>query len=331
MSDSRKRGTQSGKRFRPTHTTLRTTPRLARVRRRLLGPALAGWLLWKLVGPEVPPRFEGTQQRPADIPGHTVTVGRQEFFVRELGDPDAPPLVLLHGWLYDSFATWHRVAPDLATTHRVVMPDLRNHGKSDRIRTRFDIHDAADEVAQVLDTLDIAGAPVVGYSMGGMIAQELTLRHPGIMSRLVLAATAAAPVQRPRWLTVPAMVGARALSRVDRTLIARATHRYLMMTEAFPAENGEWLWQMLLDRDVDLYYETGFAILRFDATERVRRIDIPVCSIIPTRDQLIPPEYQRRTAQIIGADIVEIDGARHEAVLTHSAEIAKVIAEFVAG
>lgn len=301
------------------------------MRRRLLGSALAGWLLWKLVGSDVSPRFEGTQRRPADIPGRTVTVGRQEFFVRELGDPDAPPLVLLHGWLYDSFATWHRVAPDLASTHRVVMPDLRNHGKSDRIRTRFEIHDAADEVARILEALGIADAPVVGYSMGGMIAQELTLRHPGITSRLVLAATAAAPVQRPRWLTVSAMVGARALSRVDRTLIPRASHRYLMMTETFPAENAEWLWQMLLDRDVDLHYEGGFAIVRFDATERIRRIDVPVRSIIPTRDQLIPPEYQRETARIIGADIVEIDGARHEAVLTHSAEIAKAITEFVSG
>ncbi len=299
------------------------------MRRGLLGSAFAGWLLWKLVGPEVTPRFEGTQRRPADIPGRTVTVGRQEFFVRELGDPDAPPLILLHGWLYDSFATWHRVAPDLATTHRVVMPDLRNHGKSDRIRSRFEIYDAADEVARVLDALGVAGAPVVGYSMGGMIAQELALRHPGVANSLVLAATAAAPVQRPRWLTVSGMIGGRALSRIDRTLLPRIAYRYLMMTDVFPPEEGEWLWQTLLDRDTDLYYESGFAILRFDVRDRVRRLDIPVGSIIPTRDQLIPPEQQRETARIIGAEVVEIDGARHEAVLTHSAEVAKAIAEFV--
>jgi pimeloyl-ACP methyl ester carboxylesterase len=102
-----------------------------------------------------------------------------------------------------------------------------------------------------------------------------------------------------------------------------------MMTDVFPPEEGEWLWQTLLDRDTDLYYESGFAILRFDVRDRVRHLDIPVGSIIPTRDQFIPPQQQRETARIIGAEVVEIDGARHEAVLTHSAEVAKAIAEFV--
>ncbi len=299
------------------------------MKRGLFGLAIGGGLLWRLVGPEVSPRFEGIQRRPAEIPGRIVVAGRQEFFVRELGDPDTPPLVLLHGWLYDSFATWHRVAPYLAGTHRLVIPDLRNHGKSDRIRARFEIGDIADEVAQVLGTLDVTDVPVVGYSMGGMVAQELALRHPGIASRVVLAATAAAPIERPRWLTVPAMVGGRALSRVDPTLLPRLAYRYLMMTEVFALEHGRWLWQTLLNRDIDLYYEGGFAILRFNATDRLHRLEIPVLSIIPTRDQLIPAHLQQATADIAKAEVVEIEGARHEAVLTHSGEIAKAIAEFV--
>lgn len=299
------------------------------MRHTALKTALAGWLLWRLVGSELPPRFNGMQERPLDIPGRTVTVGRHEFFVRELGEPDAPPLLLLHGWLYDGLATWHRVAPDLATTHRILIPDLRNHGKSDRIRSRFEISDAADEIARLMYALSAADLPIVGYSMGGMVAQELAIRHPGIASRMVLAATAAAPVELPRWITVPAMVGGRALSRIDRTLLPRIAHRYLTMTGTIPPEHGEWLWQILLDRDNDLYYEGGFAILRFDATDRLNRLPIPVRSIIPTLDQLIPPARQRQTASLLGADVVEVDGARHEAVLTHSGEVAKAIAEFV--
>lgn len=298
------------------------------MRKGVLGTALAGWALWRLLAPEAPPRFTGVQRRPTDIPGRSVTVGRHEFFVRELGDPTDPPLVLVHGWLYDGFATWHRVAPELATTHRVVIPDLRNHGKTDRIRSRFEIADAADELAMLLDRLDLMGVPLVGYSMGGMVAQELVLRHPGVVSRLVLAATAAAPVQYPRWLTVPGLVVGRALGRLDRTLLPRIAHRYLRITGVVPPEESAWLWQNLLDRDTDLYYESGFAILRFDVRDRVRRIDVPVRSIIPARDQLIPPAHQRETAEIIGCDIVTIEGGRHEAVLTHSAEIAKAIADF---
>lgn len=298
------------------------------MRRRLFWTAVGGWAVWRLFAPEVRPRFKGVQRRPADIPGRTITVGRQEFFVRELGDPEAPPVVLVHGWLYDGFATWHRVAPELAMNHRVLIPDLRNHGKSDRVRTRFDIEDAADELATVLHALGVEGAPVVGYSMGGMVAQELVLRHPGIASRLVLAATAAAPVQLPRWLTVPGMVAGRAISRIDRTLMPRLSYHYLMHEGVFGPEDGQWLWQNLLDRDTDMYYEGGFAILRFDVRDRINRLDLPTLSIIPTHDQLIPARHQYETAELVGSEVVEID-ARHEAVLTHSGEVAKAIADFV--
>lgn len=297
-------------------------------RRRLLWTAVAGWAIWRLFTPEITPRFRGPQRRPADLPGRTVSVGGQEWFVREAGDPEAPPLVLVHGWLYDGFATWHRVVPDLAVDHRVIIPDLRNHGKSDRVRARYDIEESADELAGLLRALGVEGAAVVGYSMGGMVAQELALRHPGMVSRLVLAATASHPVKMPRWLTVPSMVVGRAISRLDRTLLPRISYHYMLHEGVFPPEEGRWLWQNLLDRDVDMYYEGGFAILRFDVRDRVNRLDVPTLSIIPTRDQLIPASAQRETAGLIGSEVVEIDG-RHEAVLTHPAEVVKAIAGFV--
>jgi 3-oxoadipate enol-lactonase len=288
------------------------------------------WLAWRMFGREVGPRITGPQVRPEGPPGRTVLAGRHEFFVRQAGPEDGPPLVLLHGWLYDGHATWHRVLPRLTATHRVYVIDLRNHGKSDRIRDRFDISDAADDVARVLDVLGLGAVPVAGYSMGGMVAQELALRHPGRVTRLVLAATAAYPVPRPRRLTVPLFVLGRALGRIDRTLLPRIAHRYLLMTKVIPREHSAWLWQVLLDRDTDLYYEGGFAILRFDARERVGSIAVPTLCIVPTEDQLVPARQQYDTAaRIAGSSIVEIVGARHEAVLSHADDIAKAILGFV--
>jgi 3-oxoadipate enol-lactonase len=259
-----------------------------------------------------------------------VLAGRHEFFVREAGPQDGPPLVLLHGWLYDGHATWHRVLPRLTATHRVYLIALRNHGKSDRIRTRFEIADAADDVARVLDVLGLGAVPVVGYSMGGMTAQELALRHPGRITRLVLAATAAYPVPQPRGLMVPLFIAGRALGRIDHTLLPRIAHRYLMFTGVIPPEHGAWLWQVLLDRDTDLYYEAGFAILRFDARDRIGSITVPTLCIVPTDDQLVPPRQQYETAsRIEGSAVVELVGARHEAVLTHADDIAKAIMGFV--
>lgn len=301
------------------------------MRRRLVFGFVFGWALWRLLGSERGPRLTGPQVRPDAPPGRSIVAGPHEFFVREAGPLDGPPLVLLHGWLYDGLATWHRVLPMLAVRHRVYVIDLRNHGRSDRIRARFDIADAADDVARVLDVLGLGAVPVAGFSMGGMVAQELVLRHPGRVSRLILGATAAHPVPYPRWITVPVFVMGRAISRLDRTLLPRLVHRYLMATGVFGPEHSAWLWQVLLDRDTDLYYESGFAILRFDNRSRAARITVPTLMIIPTRDQLVPPRQQHATARLVaGAEVVAIPGGRHESVLTHAAEVADAIGEFLA-
>jgi 3-oxoadipate enol-lactonase len=297
-------------------------------RRSRIGSALALWAAWRLFGPEPSPRFFGLQSRPEGPPGRTVTVGRHEFLVRESGPEDAPQVLLLHGWLYDGHTTWHRVIPHLAERFRVVSVDLRSHGKSDRIRSRFDISDLAEDVARLLDTLGMGPLPVVGYSLGGMVAQEMALASPGRVTGLVLGATAARPVGFPRWLSVPAFVAARAVSRVDRFLLPRIAYTYLMRTGTIPREHGAWLWGKLLDRDTNLYYEAGFAILRFDARDRVASIGVPTTVVITTEDQLVPSRLQRETASLIpDATVVELVGARHEAVLTHADEVAKAILE----
>lgn len=298
--------------------------------RTMFAAALGGVALWRFFGPEVPPRFRGPQERPTRLTGRTVLSGRHEFFVREAGPEDGPPLVLLHGWVYDGLVTWHRVVPLLARTHRVYVIDLRGHGKSARIRGRVNVEDMADEVSGVMDALGLGTVPVVGYSMGGMVAQALAYRYPGRIDRLVLAATAARPIAVPWWVAFPAFFMGRGLARVDRLIAPRIAHRYLLATGVVPPCHAAWLWESLLDRDTDLYYQAGFAILRFDAGDWVGKLTMPTLSIIPSLDQLIPASRQRQTAAALSDNrVLEIEGARHEAVLTHPGEIAGAIGEFI--
>ncbi len=292
---------------------------------------LGGWGLWRLLGPRVPPRFEGLQSRPPGPSGHTVVTGKHEFFVREAGPLSGTPVLLLHGWAYPSFAMWHRVLPRLAQDHRVLTIDLRGHGKSDRIRGRFEIADLADDVAAVLDAVGLGRVVVVGYSMGGMTAQELARRHPARVERLVLAATAAKPVWPPRQLATAVLVIGRALARLDPVSVPRVVHRYLLSVGAVEARHAAWLWEELLDRDTDVYYESAFAINRFDARPWVGSLEVPTLCIIPTEDQLIPASLQRSTAALLSdAEVVELASARHEAVLTHADELAAAILSFLA-
>ena len=296
----------------------------------LLRWALGAWVAWRLFGPEIPPRFQGPQTRPSRTPSRGVVVGRHEFLVRETGPADAPPVVLLHGWVYGATATWHRVIPLLAERHRVIAVDLRNHGRSTRIRGRFDIEDLADDVAAVLDGLGVGTATIVGYSMGGMTAQAFARRHPARVDRLVLAATAANPIDRPSSLVAAAFFVGRGLARLDQISWPRAAWHYFMRRGIFPPEHGAWLWEELLDRDVTLYYEAAFAINRFDARPWVGRLAVPALVVIPTDDQLVPAVQQYETAALLpDARVVEIPGARHEAVLTHPERLADAIDGFV--
>jgi 3-oxoadipate enol-lactonase len=299
---------------------------------RLARWTLFGWLLWRLFGPEVEPRYDAVQRRPLKVPGRTVFAGDLEVFVREAGPPDGPSLVLIHGWNLDGEMTFHRIVPALAERFRVIMPDLRDHGKTDWPRGRFEIEDLADDVAATLDALGVEGATVFGYSMGGMVAQCLADRHPRHVARLVLAATAARPIPQRRALTRVAFWLGRAIARVSRQEAATITSDVLIRSGAIEPAHLRWMYAALMRRDATLYYEVGGAIWRFDATGWVGSLAMPAMVVIPTRDQVVPPEAQRELAALLpDPKVVEISGGRHEAVLNRCDEFVRLLTEFAAG
>ena len=103
-----------------------------------------------------------------------------------LGPEDAPPVVLLHGFL-GSGADWAPVAPPLADAFRLVAPDLPGHGLAVGLPDgAYTMDGAADALVAALDRAGVDRALVVGYSMGGRLALHLALRHPEHVARLVL-------------------------------------------------------------------------------------------------------------------------------------------------
>jgi 3-oxoadipate enol-lactonase len=93
-----------------------------------------------------------------------------------------PPVVLLHSGVTDR-RMWDALVPALSHSFRVVRPDLRGFGDSPLPPGRYA---DADDVAALLDFLGVADAAVVGSSMGGRVALELAIRHPGRVTSLVL-------------------------------------------------------------------------------------------------------------------------------------------------
>ncbi|HEX3492842.1 MAG TPA: alpha/beta hydrolase [Streptosporangiaceae bacterium] len=100
-----------------------------------------------------------------------------------------PPLVLImgYGWTMDDWDP--RLVHALARHHRVVMFDNSGIGRTSELSEPFSIDDMADQTSALIDTLRLGRADVLGWSMGGMIAQALAVLHPAQVRRLVLCAT----------------------------------------------------------------------------------------------------------------------------------------------
>ncbi len=300
---------------------------------RLLRWTGLGWLLWRVFGPEPAPRFAPGQSRPLRIPGRTLFAGDRELFVREVGPENAPPLVLIHGWSFDGEMTFFRIIPELAKDFRVIVPDHRNHGRSEWVRGTFEVEDLADDIAHLMRAVGAEGATVFGYSLGGMVAQELVRRHPNLVGRVVLGATAAHPIDGPlvRGASKLAFYLGRGVARISTVELAYLSLKVVERTAGLEPEYHRWMWTSLLRRDASLFYEAGHAAWRFDSRSWVAGIGIPTTVVVNGRDTVVIAARQRELAALLpDARIVELPDAGHESVLAQPERYVEAIRELAA-
>lgn len=289
--------------------------------------------------PEPPER--ATPEPPALPPGRVLAVpGRGELFVRDTGPPaasmpgerdgaDVPTVLLLHGWMFPADANWFTCYEPLGASARVIALDHRGHGRGLRPAEPFRLTDAADDAAALLHHLDAAPAVVVGYSMGGAIAQLLWQRHPETVRGLVLCATSstfsATPRQRRIWRTMGALqlllrllprhVWERAVTAQARGSTVRITR---LIHEDTPAEVVEllpWIVGELARGSAEDVAEAGRELGRFDARAWLGSVDVPTAVLVTTRDQLVSPDNQRDLAARIPGAVTDELALDHDGVV----------------
>ena len=163
---------------------------------------------------------------------------------REWGRPDGAVVLLLHG-LYDSSATWRHVAPVLGERFRVIAPDARGHGESDRTRD-YSFDAMRDDVVGLLEALGILAAIVVGHSMGAVTAYLLAATDPLRIRLLALEelppmVPANPPRELPRartTLTTPSTRGAIASASLTDAPIDRSDREASTLGERFAGVDG---------------------------------------------------------------------------------------------
>lgn len=237
--------------------------------------------------------------------------------MRELeGPPEAPTVVLLHGWLATADLNWFTCYAELGRHFRVVALDQRGHGQGIRSRHPFRLADCAGDVAAVIESLGAGPAILVGYSMGGPIAQLTWRDHPATVRGLVLCATSSNFPNSTPSRTVVSAIGygiAAAPPVLRRRLIARALSR-----GATRRDYRAWLLQQVGDHRVRDLLEAGHELGRFDSRSWIGSVDVPTAVLAHTEDTVVPTRRQRRLAAAIpGATVHEVAGD-HLAVATNA-------------
>src|SRR3712207_2179514 len=116
----------------------------------------------------------------------SATTPTTDLYVHEQG---AGPDVLLLGGLGDPYESWLAQLDAFEDRFHLIAPDNRGVGRSPEIPDGYTVHDMADDAAAVLGARAAGPAHVVGFSGGGMIAQELAIRYPELVRSLVLNGT----------------------------------------------------------------------------------------------------------------------------------------------
>jgi 3-oxoadipate enol-lactonase len=236
-------------------------------------------------------------------PARTLIVpGRGELFLRDTGG-GGPVVMLLHGWMADADLNWCGAYGDLAAAgYRVLAIDHRGHGRGLRQMNDFRLADCAADAAAALRQLEIAPALVVGYSMGGAIAQLMARDHPETVAGLVLSGTA------QHWQDTRTRRAFKALGVLGLavSVAPRATWS-AGFRQAGLRNSPETAWALaeMMRHSARDIVEAGRELGRFDSRPWLRPLPIPAAVVLTTRDELVPPGKQRQLAHALQAPLFE--------------------------
>jgi 3-oxoadipate enol-lactonase len=211
---------------------------------------------------------------------------------------------------------WWRTVPVLAEAGlRVLTFDNRGVGRSGRPAGPYSVEMMADDAVAVLDAAGIDRSHVYGISLGGMIAQEIALRHPARVQRLVLGATTPGGARStPAPAETLAFFQRRGDMPAEEAAWASVPYNYAPGTRA---EHGDRIAQDVAQRlrypiEPEPYKAQLAAAFGHDAHERLRGLAMATLVVHGIEDVMVPPDNGRLLAQLIpDARLAEFPGAAH--------------------
>lgn len=200
------------------------------------------------------------------------------------------PVLLISGLGFGRWS-WFKQVPELSKRFRTISFDLRNVGHLDDEQGAYSVGNLAAHAAALLDHLEVERAHVVGTSLGGFVAQELALRRPDLVDRMVLISTSygGSESEPMSMSTLGRMLGWGATDRQD------AVHRGLevAVSEDYPASHPEDFermvgWRITDSPPLSEYNKQLVAGARFNVSRSVDEMEIPTLVLHGSEDRVVP-------------------------------------------
>ena len=247
------------------------------------------------------------------------------FHVQELGpgaeSGESTPAFMAHGLLVDNLASWYfGAAPRVARDRRVVLYDLRGHGRSEAVPTGYDVATGATDLAALVDATSEGPVHLIGHSYGALVALRCALDHPHLVRSLGLVEAPLPPsrleemrsiaTSDPKKLLAALPEGLRGalLSGRRRAARARKSLEFLLRESSLVAD-------LAAEEDV--------------ADDQLARLDVPVQLIYGERSSC-RPVGDRLLAAFPHARLEVLDGGHYLSV-ERSAEVGEILAGFLHG
>jgi 3-oxoadipate enol-lactonase len=237
------------------------------------------------------------------------------------------PLLFIHG-LGSSARDWERQVPAFSPSHRVLAVDLRGHGMSDKPAGRYTIELFSKDVAGLIEQLGLAPVPVVGISLGGMVAFQLAADRPDLINKLVVVNALPDNVllqqARREILMRKVIVRLLGLKRMGTVLGSRL----------FPDPDMEQERSVMAERwaenDKSAYRRSFQAIVDWPGvTERLDGLNLPALMISSDQDYVPLAQKQPYLDAMPWMTHAVIENAHHAVPMERPDQFNRVLAEFL--
>ncbi len=238
------------------------------------------------------------------------------------------PLVCIHG-VGSYLEAWDGVASRLGDAFRVLTFDLRGHGRSSRVKGRYEIDEFVGDVLALAAHVGFERFDLAGFSLGGLIAQRLALTHPDVLKKLVLLSTVAGrtPEERERVAArLAALQAGEQGAHYDASL-----SRWL--TEAFQARHPELVSQLRArnaENDPTCYAAAYRVLAQTDFGGFIDQIKTPTLIATGEEDEGSNPRMANYMHQCIrNSSVAILPGLRHSILIEAPDTVAAMMRRFL--